>query len=321
VKKVLILVNDPGKEASPDVQDVLMQAGAVENVLREMDAEVKRFSVSLNLEALDSLLQKDPPDLVFNLVESLAGRGALLHLVPALLEVRYIPFTGSGSYGLYLTTHKVRAKRIMRQHGIHTPDWISLPADTFPEKGKRYIMKPVSEDGSAGIHDASLVQAGELTREILSGSTTPAYFLEEYLPGREFNLSVIAGPEGPQVLPAAEMQYLDYPADKPRILGYAAKWEENSFEYRHTVRRFEMAETDRVLVREMERISLQCWHLFEARGYIRVDFRTDAEGNPCVIEVNANPCISPDAGFPAACLHAGIGYREMILRILNDLTV
>ncbi|HDR90440.1 MAG TPA: ATP-grasp domain-containing protein [Bacteroidetes bacterium] len=321
MKKVLILVNDPGKEASPDVQDVLMQAGAVENVLREMDAEVKRFSVSLNLEALDSLLQKDPPDLVFNLVESLAGRGALLHLVPALLEVRYIPFTGSGSYGLYLTTHKVRAKRIMRQHGIHTPDWISLPADTFPEKGKRYIMKPVSEDGSAGIHDASLVQAGELTREILSGSTTPAYFLEEYLPGREFNLSVIAGPEGPQVLPAAEMQYLDYPADKPRILGYAAKWEENSFEYRHTVRRFEMAETDRVLVREMERISLQCWHLFEARGYIRVDFRTDAEGNPCVIEVNANPCISPDAGFPAACLHAGIGYREMILRILNDLTV
>lgn len=318
---MLILVNDPGKEASPDVQDVLMQAGAVENVLREMDAEVKRFSVSLNLEALDSLLQKDPPDLVFNLVESLAGRGALLHLVPALLEVRYIPFTGSGSYGLYLTTHKVRAKRIMRQHGIHTPDWISLPADTFPEKGKRYIMKPVSEDGSAGIHDASLVQAGELTREILSGSTTPAYFLEEYLPGREFNLSVIAGPEGPQVLPAAEMQYLDYPADKPRILGYAAKWEENSFEYRHTVRRFEMAETDRVLVREMERISLQCWHLFEARGYIRVDFRTDAEGNPCVIEVNANPCISPDAGFPAACLHAGIGYREMILRILNDLTV
>jgi len=68
---------------------------------------------------------------------------------------------------------------------------------------------------------------------------------------------------------------------------------------------FDTAETDRVLVREMERISLQCWHLFEAGGYIRVDFRTDAKA-PRVIAVNANPCISPDARFPAACRPAQI---------------
>ena len=66
------------------------------------------------------------------------------------------------------------------------------------------------------------------------------------------------------------------------------------------------------------RIALQCWKLFELRGYARVDFRVDAHNRPWVLEVNANPCISPDSGFVAASQKAGLTFEQVIDRIITD---
>ena len=94
-----------------------------------------------------------------------------------------------------------------------------------------------------------------------------------------------------------------------------------SFEYEKTVRTFETATQDWELVVRMGEISLKCWEIFELRGYARVDFRVDSLNQPYVLEVNANPCISPDAGFVAACAEGGVGYTRMIERILMDVNV
>jgi D-alanine-D-alanine ligase len=120
------------------------------------------------------------------------------------------------------------------------------------------------------------------------------------------------------VLPIPEIEFVDYPASKPRIVGYAAKWHEDSFECRNTVRRFVDPAQEGALCAELGRVALKCWDIFQLRGYARVDFRVDADGTPWVLEVNANPCISPDAGFAAALEEAGTPYEEGIERIVSS---
>jgi D-alanine-D-alanine ligase len=144
------------------------------------------------------------------------------------------------------------------------------------------------------------------------------HFAEAYIDGREFNLTLLAGPNGPLVLPPAEIDFAAYPTGKPKIVGYRAKWDEDSFEYGNTPRRFEFASRDRELLEDLAGLAVQCWHVFELRGYARVDFRVDAENRPWILEVNANPCLAPDAGFAAAVERAGFGYHEAIGRIVDD---
>jgi D-alanine-D-alanine ligase len=129
------------------------------------------------------------------------------------------------------------------------------------------------------------------------------------VPGRELNVALLATDRGPRVLPVAEIRFEHFPADKPAIVGYAAKWHTDSFEYRNTVRRFAV---EPELAAAAERLALACWELFALDGYARVDLRVDAEGTPWVLEVNANPCLSPDAGFAAALEEAGIAYPKAI---------
>jgi D-alanine-D-alanine ligase len=70
----------------------------------------------------------------------------------------------------------------------------------------------------------------------------------------------------------------------------------------------------------MQDLAAATWRAFGLRGYARVDFRVDGDGTPWIIDVNTNPCISPDAGFAAAVRQAGLPYARAIGRILNAAT-
>ncbi len=102
------------------------------------------------------------------------------------------------------------------------------------------------------------------------------------------------------------------------MVGYRAKWDESSFEYHHTIRSFDFPEEDSLLLDKLTKISKDCWDLFDLKGYGRVDFRVDLKGNPWVLEVNINPCLSPDSGFIAATVKAGLSYEEVIKRIIGE---
>ncbi len=141
------------------------------------------------------------------------------------------------------------------------------------------------------------------------------WFAEQFVAGRELNVAVIGAPNGPRVLPVAEIRFEGFPVGKPAIVGYAAKWDTASFEYRNTARSFAV---EPGLAARAERLALACWQLFALDGYARVDFRVDASGMLFVLEVNANPCLSPDAGFAAALEQAGVGYGEAIGWLLTD---
>jgi hypothetical protein len=122
----------------------------------------------------------------------------------------------------------------------------------------------------------------------------------------------------PEALPPAEILFSAYPPDKPRIVGHRAKWQADSFEYQNTPRRFDFDAADGPLLDQLRDLARRCWTLFGLGGWVRVDFRVDAAGRPWILEVNTNPCLSPDAGFAAALHRASVPFDEAIRRILED---
>ena len=246
--------------------------------------------------------------------------GQLVPVATALLDHLQIPYTGCSTEGLMITGNKILAKQWLRAHNLATADWWDGVSPPPPHPGPgRWITKPVSEDASIGMDDTAVVaDFRDVPARVADQEARRQFrwFAEQFIEGREINVALIDGPDGPQVLPIPEIEFVDYPANKPRIVGYAAKWHDDSFEARNTVRRFVDPVSEAALCAELGQLSLQCWAIFQLRGYARVDFRVDAAGKPWVLEVNANPCISPDAGFAAALEKAGISYADGIGRIV-----
>ncbi len=310
MKKIVILHNPVSDSVNEDETDVLHQAELIENALIGSEYETVSLAFDTNLPVMIEIIVKHQPFVVFNLVETVMNQGKLNFMSPALLETLKIPFTGSGSNAIFLTTDKVLTKQFLRFYHLPTPEWFQNISGLNAEKP--YILKPLSEDGSVGIED-DLVKYGK------DFATLPEnHFIEGYIHGREFNISVLGGKNGPEVLAPAEMEFVNYPESKPRILGYKAKWKESSFEYKNTNRSFDMQEKDSALLQLLKQMTEQCWKIFGLKGYARVDFRVDSENRPFIIEINANPCISPDSGFIAACHQAGLSDKEVVYRIIED---
>ncbi|NOT00307.1 MAG: D-alanine--D-alanine ligase [Phycisphaerales bacterium] len=322
---VILLHDAVPPDARADEMDTLVQIDAVGQALTEMGHTCSAVAFQLDLSGVAHSIRRERPDLVFNLVESVGSRGSLIYLAPALLDTLRVPYTGAPTPAMFLTSGKIVAKQLLAAHGIATPQWFSIDdlrgATTIPVG--RYIVKSAWEDASVGLDDHSIVQtdrADELSSilteraEGLGGEA----FAERFVDGREFNLSLLAEDEGVRVLPAAEIRFDGYPADKPRIVGYAAKWDSESYEYANTPRTFNIETGIGPLIDEMTGIARRCWRLFGLRGYGRVDFRVDADGRPWVLEANANPCLSPDGGFAAAALQSGVDYPRVIERIVSD---
>ena len=317
--RVIVLHSAVPAGAQSDEQDNLVQAFAVSEGLRSAGHEVVTVPFSpgelAGLEGVDAV--------VFNLVESINGRGDLIYLAPGLLEAYGVPYTGCPAQAMMNATHKTVAKRLMQGAGIPTAPWADLRTLSQIEipLGERYMLKPVGEDASIALDDEAVVRIEskeQLRRELARREETLGFplFAERYIEGREYNISMLGGPDDFRVLPIAEMIFSGYPAGKPRIVSYAAKWDEQSFEYRHTSRSFERRTQDEPLHAELIEICKRCWRVFGLNGYARVDLRVDEQGQPWVLEINPDPGIAPDAGFVAAAAQAGLRYGEMVAAIL-----
>ena len=329
--RVAILHDQITDSSRKDETDALVQARTVAAALEILGHEWMTLGVSLDLDVVQSALRQMQPDLCFNLVEALGGHGRLIHVIPGLLDAMRIPYTGVSAEAQFLTSNKLTAKQIMRGAGIPTPGWFTPGQlnESIEITADQYIIKSVWEHASVGLDEDSIVDVAnapdprlrlraalETRLEQLGGNA----FAERYIDGREFNLALLTtGAEGtPEILPPAEIIFDGYAADKPKVVGWRAKWEEDSFEYHHTPRRYDFPAADAPLVDAMKSIAHQCWRAFDLRGYVRVDFRVDRDNRPWVLEINTNPCLSPDAGFAAALQRAAIPLERTIERIISD---
>jgi D-alanine-D-alanine ligase len=316
---ILILVPDL-KEVEPD--DNL----ATISTARELATHYERLGYPNVIRHFDyapaafkAAVESERPDCVFNLVESVSGTSRLIHVPPIYLEELRLPYTGCPAHAIELSNDKSLSKHILALMNAPTPRW-GLPRTMQTGEGGTWIVKAQHEHASFGMTQKNVVEgttaAVELARQ-LTAEHKIDWIIEEFIDGREFNVSMVEGPTGPRLLPVAEIVFQNYGREMHKIIDYKAKWDEQSFEYKNTVRRYDFPPADRALLAALEEISLKVWAGFDLRGWARIDYRVDAGGTPFVVDVNANPDLSLDAGFMTAAGRAEIAPHDAIRMITN----
>ena len=324
-QRVTIVYNQPqvsrydAAHEEKAVLGVLDEVAAVRQSLAELQYEVALLPLVPPVEAARTKLERLATDLVFNLFEGFAGDPESEALVPMVLEHRRVPYTGCPAEVLRLGLDKVNVKVMLRAAGVPTPDFQVLNPKTLDSFRMDFpcIVKPRRDDASHGISDASVVHDKEqLSRQVqaLSAAYPTGVLVEQFLPGREFNATVMGNGEA-TVLPVSEIVYT-LPEDKPKLLTFAAKWETNSPEYAGT-NAVCPAEVTPEEMDELRETARTVFNKLAGRGYARVDMRRDDAGSLYVLEINPNPDISPEAGAAIQAGAAGLSYTDFIAGIVK----
>ena len=261
------------------------------------------------------------PDLVFNLCESLNGDCRNEPLVPAVLDMLRIPYTGTDALGLGLCLHKDRAKAVLHSRGVSAPPHVvfSNAADlegSF-ELDYPYFLKLAHEDASIGIEASNVVtdthQLRARAAQLIDKYQQPV-ICERFIRGREVNVTVMGNGDDIEVLPLHEIDFSKMPADRPHIISYAAKWDANHVDYEGT-KPVPMKGVSPELETAITTTSIDAFRALGLRDFGRVDLRIDDAGVPWVIDVNPNCDISPDAGVARAAKHGGMDYPQLVGKI------
>ncbi len=320
-KTVLILYNKLSKKPKDDEADVIEQVNLVTDALQHLKYNVLYLEIDLNLKTAIKKIESLNPDIIFNLAETIGNKGEFTFLANSVLNFVRIPYTGSPLIPMFQCSNKLLAKKELNAIGVATPKGYTLDECHQLLPDTKYIVKPVWEEGSLELDEDCVFMGSdvEFIRKI-GRKSRQHYFVEEFIEGREFNISILYGADGPEVLPLAEMTFHDYPDDKPKMMGYKSKWDDKSFEYSHTRRTFRLGKHDGPLKEQMIAICKKCWNEMGLKGYVRIDFRVTRTSIPLVIDINLNPCLSESGGFMAASKKKGLAFKEVIGRVLEDAT-
>src|SRR6185369_11460432 len=260
--------------------------GQLTSALESLGHETNRLAVDSDVEPLVHALKNDAPDIVFNLAESFGGKSALESNVAGLLNLLDLRYTGSSPAGLLLAGDKSISTKMLRAHGVKTPESATLFRGTVESVDKLHfplIVKPPQEDASLGISNKSVVKdVQELFRQLdsLHGEYASPILVEEFVDGREFYVGVMGNAQ-PEALPIMEMDFTGFPADKPRIASWAAKWgddgDEKGAEFAGTKSIFPEDLTEE-LTERIQAVAVDAFQALRLRDYARVDMRVNADG-------------------------------------------
>jgi D-alanine-D-alanine ligase len=326
-QNVLVLFNASGSLIKGEPEDLLAEQGVIacaEAIAQALKGLGLRVDLAPIRDDVESALAPFPPHqwTVFNLGEGLAGRLFEEARIAWALEAMGYCFTGSGGEAIARSVDKARGKEALLAHGVATPAWrLFRHPDEVETLGSPspfpVIVKPVAEDASVGVGPEAVVRSRHALRERVDYIVTcyrQSALAEEFIPGREFNISVWDDP--PRTLPLAEIDFSAISSPHARIVSFAAKWQPDSFEYNHTPV-ICPAQVESGLGADIQGSALRAWRAIGCRGYARIDMRVRDDYVPYVVEVNCNPDLSPDAGFYRAAHANGFSYSQMALRILE----
>jgi D-alanine-D-alanine ligase len=262
-------------------------------------------------------LTRRAPDLVFNLCESLAGDSRNEVVLPTLMELAGLRYTGSGPLALGIALRKELTKRVLRAEGVPTPEAVALTTNDVSSCKLPFplIVKPAREDASVGITRNSVVrdkkQLAAQVAEVRARFRQPV-LVERYIDGRELYVSLLGA--RPDALPMHEIDFSTLPADRPRIVSYLGKWDASSVEYQGTrsVRCVGLDDATRDRCVAAARAAFLALGL---RDYARCDLRLARDGTPYVIDVNPNCDLSDGAGVSRAASFGGLSYPDLIERV------
>jgi D-alanine-D-alanine ligase len=281
--------------------------------------------VDAEVEPLVSTLRAEAPDIVFNMAEAFAGKSSLESNVAALMNLLGLRYTGSSPAGLIVAGDKTLTKKVLSFHGLRTPKFATVyrgAVDWAGDIGFPLIVKPPQEDASLGITGKSVVRNVQELLERIGAMQTefqqPA-LVEEFVDGREFYVGVI-GNTNVTPLPVMELDFSGFPADRPRIASWEAKWgddgDEKGAEFAGTKSVFP-SDVPEELLTKMQTLAVEAFHALRLRDYARIDLRVTPAGEIYIIEVNPNCYLERTAEFATAAQKAGVGHTELIERILE----
>ena len=198
------------KDAVDGEEDPVLRQ--IEDALRVGDHETRRVMVDNEVPRLVQSLMSDRPDLVINLAESFAGKSALESNIAALLNLLDLRYTGSSPAGLLVAGDKTLSKKVLRFHGIKSPEFATVYRGMVDWAGDvkfPLIVKPPQEDASLGITNKSIVRdVRELLEKIaeIQGQYQSPALAEEFIDGREFYVGVL-GHQKARSLPIIELDF------------------------------------------------------------------------------------------------------------------
>ncbi len=319
--RAAVLYNAPvlpaGHPDSASEADVVAVARVVSDALTRSGFEARTVPAAPPVGRVLEALAGPIPDVVFNLIEGFGGWSGGEAWITGMLELLGLPYTGCPPEAQSLCRSKGRTKAMLRGSGLPTaPSAVARPGGAVPVWDGPWpvIVKPESEDASLGIDGSSVVGSpGSMVEAVarIRGRHGGA-LIEAYLPGREFNVGVLALPD-PIALPVAEIVF-DVPEGSWPILTYAAKWAEGSAEDLASRPRCP-ADLGPDLAGRLAVLAVDAFRATGCRDYARVDFRLDAGGAPMILEVNPNPDIGPSAGWARALRVSGRDYGETLVRL------
>ncbi len=316
-----------GADAAEPPEDPVL--GQVEESLRGLGHETTRVSVAGDVEAVIHALRAASPAIVFNLAESFDGKSALESNVAALLNLIGLRYTGSSPAGLLMAGDKSLSKQVLGFQNILSPQFATVFRGALDHVGDLnfpLIVKPPQEDASLGITSKSVVRdIKELfgTMDSLQREFQSPVLVEEFVDGREFYVGVL-GNVKPQALPVIELDFSAFPADRPRVASYEAKWGEGGSgergetgaEFTGTTSVFPL-DLSPALTERIQQVAVTAFNALRLRDYGRVDLRVTPDERIYVIEVNPNCYLERSGEFARAAAEAGVAHDALVARILE----
>jgi D-alanine-D-alanine ligase len=301
--------------------DLAATAASVAGALRSLGHSVRELALGSDALPLATALKAFAPDVVFNLAERPLDCYQKEPHAAALLELLNLPYTGNGPRALAICKDKAVTKQILLSHGVPTPRFrvFSQVLPRAPGLPFPLMVKPLTEDGSLGIAEESIVRnRRELFERVafLRKEQAQDAIVEEFVGGREFSVTVLGNgtPAAPyRALPPGE---LVYHSDRWRVCTFEAKWDEAHPSYAAVEAQYPAKVPGR-LRRILEGLALDCARIFELSGYARIDIRLNGRGTPSVLEINPNPNLSPGAGIARTAESAGMNYAEFLQEIVR----
>lgn len=306
--------NDKSFESTAESRDDVQ---IIKKLLKDLGINVRVSGIQRINSRIISQIEEIKPDFVFNLCESLYEKSHMEMYVAGLLELLRIPYTGNPPLALGIALNKMKCKQILKSIGIPVPPSVTVPVGERPnieDLTPPFIVKPIREDGSAGITKDSVVQTQTNVEErvaTIHREYNQSALVEEFIEGTELTVAVVGNP--PRVLGIGEMDFSKIPNGEPKIISYKTKWDSAS-----PLATVFPAKLNAPLKSRVEKIALKAFQTIGCRDYVRIDMRVSENRRVYVLEINTNPVVTPESGFEDAAKSSGITYMDFLRELVEN---
>ena len=260
-----------------------------------------------------SKIKKLDPYIVFNLVDSVYGREDLSPIIPSLLEVLKIPYTGAGALGLSINTNKYLTKVILKEAGLPVPRFQLFSA--YNERFNKKLRFPLITKlncfhGSLEINQRSMVENEKDLRQrvkFLISKYGREVLVEEYVKGKEITTLIIEDKK--EIILSEERLF--FRKNKYQLFGFEEAWSDEEF---YDVKKISL---DFAVKNDIKK----AFKILQMNDYARFEIIIDKTGKHYFIDPNANPAFGPkEAGeaFGYLLYLYKIPFKNIVKKIINN---